>query len=175
MKYNMGYEKKKKEKREITKKVEKIETNNLENFLTQQKTNGLKKVLKDNEDLFVDVKERKKFSIYVRDLIAEKGMTQADVAYKAGFSKSYGTKILQGDTTINKKDAVLRVCIAAHFTLKETNRALKLCSLSPLYAKYKRDFVIMVAINEGKKTVEEVDKILEENDLEKLDPCTKIN
>ena len=33
----------------------------------------------------------------------------------------------------------------------------------------------MVAINEGKKTVEEVDKILEENDLEKLDPCTKMD
>ena len=171
----MAYVKKQKEKREITKKVEKADTNNLENFLIQQKTKGLKKILKDNEDLFVDAEERKKFSIYVRDLIAEKGMTQVDVAYKAGFSKSYGIKIIQGDTTINKKDAVLRVCIAAHFTLKETNRALKLCSLPPLYAKYKRDFVLMVAINEGKKTVEEVDEILEENDLEKLDPCTKMN
>ena len=105
----MAYIKKQKEKREITKKVEKTETNNLENFLTQQKTKGLKKILKDNEDLFVDAEERKKFSIYVRDLIAEKGMTQVDVAYNAGFSKSYGMKIMQGDTTINKKDAVLRV------------------------------------------------------------------
>ncbi|MBR4313543.1 MAG: hypothetical protein IKP66_01380, partial [Lachnospiraceae bacterium] len=95
----MAYVKKQKEKREITKKVEKTETNNLENFLTQQKTKGLKKILKDNEDLFVDAEERKKFSIYVRDLIAEKGMTQVDVAYKAGFSKSYGIKIIQGDTT----------------------------------------------------------------------------
>lgn len=171
----MVYVKKLKEKREITKKVEKIETNKLENFLTQKKTKGLKKVLKDNESYFVDAADRKKFSIYVRDLIAEKGMTQADVAYKAGFSKSYGMKIIQGDTSINKKDAVLRVCVAANFSLKETNRALKLCSLPPLYAKYKRDFVIMVAINEGKKTVEEVDKLLEENGLDKLDPCTKMN
>ena len=171
----MAYIKKQKEKRDVTKRVEKTETDILENFLLKQETKGLKSVLKDNEGYFVDAEDKKKFSIYVRDLIAEKGMTQVDVAYKAGFSKSYGIKILQGDTTINKKDAVLRVCIAAHFTLKETNRALKLCSLPPLYAKYKRDFVIMVAINEGKKTVEEVDKILEENDLEKLDPCTKMN
>ena len=171
----MVYVKKQKEKRDVTKRVEKIETDILENFLSKQKTKGLKSVLKNNEDYFVDVEDRKKFSIYVRDLIAEKGLTQVDVAYKAGFSKSYGSQILQGETQLNKRDAVLRVCIAANFTLKETNRALKLNRLQPLYAKYKRDFVLMVAINEGKKTVEEVDKILEENDLEKLDPCTKMD
>lgn len=167
----MVYVKKQKEKRDVTKRVEKIDTDTLENFLSKKKTKGLKNVLKDNEGYFVDAEDRKKFSIYVRDLIAEKGMTQADVAYKAGFSESYGRHVLQGDVKLNKRDAVLRVCIAANFTLKETNRALKLNRLQPLYAKYKRDFVLMVAINEGTKTVEEVDKILEENDLEKLEPC----
>ena len=127
--------------------------------------------MKENEGNFVDATDVKNFSIYVRDLIAEKGLTQVEVAYKAGFSKKYGEKVLQGDSHINKKDAILRICIAAGFTLKETNRALKLNRLQPLYAKYKRDFVLMVAINEGKKTVEEVDKILEENGLEKLDKC----
>ena len=167
----MVYVKKQKEKRDVTKRVEKIETDRLEDFLSKQKTKGLKKVLKDNEDYFIDVDDKKKFSIYVRDLIAEKGLTQVDVAYKAGFSKSYGNSIMQGDTHPNKKDTILRLGIAAGFTLKETNRALKLNGLQPLYAKYKRDFVLMVAINEGKKSVEEIDEILKENGLEKLDKC----
>lgn len=167
----MVYVKKQKEKRDLTKRVEKNETESLENFLLKKKTKGLKTILKENEGNFVDATDVKNFSIYVRDLIAEKGLTQVEVAYKAGFSKKYGEKILQGGTHLNKKDAILRICIAAGFTLKETNRALKLNRLQPLYAKYKRDFVLMVAINEGKKTVEEVDKILEENGLEKLDKC----
>lgn len=169
----MAYVKKQKEKRDVTKRVERVETDNLEDFLSKQKTKGIKSALKSKEDCFVDDSDRKRFSIYVRDLIAEKGMTQVDVAYRAGFSESYGRHILQGEEQLNKRDAVLRVCIAANFNLKETNRALKLIGLPILYAKYKRDFVLMAAINEGNKTVEEVDKILEENNLEKLDICIR--
>ena len=66
------------------------------------------------------------------------------------------------------RDLIIRFCIAGHFSLNETNRALKLYGMNPLYAKDKRDVCIIVAINNRKYNFIEIDDILMEQGLSKL-------
>ena len=44
---------------------------------------------------------------------------------------------------------VLRLCIAAGLTLRETTRALELSGNAPLYPRNRRDIILTVAINQS--------------------------
>lgn len=150
----------------VTKKIESIETKKLEGILLSNKNKNTKKVLSDNEGYIID--EEKKFSYYIKDLIKEKGLTIKDVVYNCGESESYGRKVISQEKTAKNRDVIIRICIAAKCTLDEMNRALKLYGMKSLYAKDKRDAVIMLEVNKGNKSVEDIDDALFENDLKKL-------
>ena len=66
------------------------------------------------------------------------------------------------------RDLIIRFCIAGRFTLYEINTALKLYGMAPLYAKDKRDACIIVAVNNKKYKMYEIDDILEEYGFLKL-------
>ena len=66
------------------------------------------------------------------------------------------------------RDLIIRLCIAGRFLVDEINRALKLYGMTPLYAKDKRDACIIVAINNRKYDLFEIDDLLEKQGLEKL-------
>ena len=66
------------------------------------------------------------------------------------------------------RDLIIRFCIAGHFLLDETNRALKLYGMAPLYARDKRDACLIVAINNRKYDLYELDSLLKEHGLPKL-------
>ena len=107
----------------------------------------------------------------MKDLIKQKGFTQRKVISLAGMSESYGRQVLSRKKGISKRDTIIRICIASNFSVVETNRALKLYNMPVLYVKNKRDALIMIAINEGDKLVESVNKLLVDNDLEPLKQC----
>jgi hypothetical protein len=46
------------------------------------------------------------------------------------------------------RDKVLRLCLAANLTLRETTRALELAGCAPLYPRRRRDIILTVAINQ---------------------------
>ena len=46
------------------------------------------------------------------------------------------------------RDKVLRLCLAAELTLRETTRALELSGNAVLYPRRRRDIIITVAINQ---------------------------
>lgn len=83
-------------------------------------------------------------------------------------TESYGSKILTMEKHTKNRDLIIRFCIAGHFLLGETNRALKLYGMSPLYAKDKRDACLIVAINNRKYDLFEIDNLLEEHGLPQL-------
>jgi hypothetical protein len=43
---------------------------------------------------------------------------------------------------------VLRLCLAAELSLRQTTRALELSGNAPLYTKNRRDIILTVAINQ---------------------------
>ena len=52
------------------------------------------------------------------------------------------------------RDKILRLCIGAGLTLRETTRALELSENAPLYPKSRRDIIITVAINQSTTVID---------------------
>lgn len=164
--------KKRIEKSAFSKKIESVNTEELENFLKTKRTKDVKNVLNEKKDVLINDIGKIERSYYVKDMIKQKGFTQKDVILLAGMNESYGRQVLSGKKGISKRDTIIRICIAANFSVVETNRALKLYNMPVLYVKNKRDAVIMIAINEGENYVENVNKLLIENGLDPLKKCS---
>lgn len=111
---------------------------------------------------------KKAFYYYMKDVLESKNILLKDVYSFAGVTESYGSKILTMEKHTKNRDLIIRFCIAGHFLLGETNRALKLYGMSPLYAKDKRDACLIVAINNRKYDLFEIDNLLEEYGLPQL-------
>ena len=58
---------------------------------------------------------------------------------------------------------ILRLCLGAKLTLEETQRALKIYGMSPLYSRLPRDAVIIVAIESGIYEISQLNQLLAEH------------
>ena len=108
------------------------------------------------------------FYTYVRELMAEKEITQHLVFMRADIPERYGYKLLSGERRTKQRDVILRICYSAELTLPETQRALKKYGMSELYAKIPRDALIMIAFNERPGDKETVNEVLIKNNMEPL-------
>ena len=87
------------------------------------------------------------FTSYYRSLTEAKGLTDSELITKSGIEKSYYYQIMKG-TRSPGRDKVLRLCLAAELSLRETTRALELSGNAPLYPKRRRDIILSVAVNQ---------------------------
>ena len=108
------------------------------------------------------------FSIYIKDLLCEKGLTQQSVFLNADIPERYGYKLLSGEKRTKQRDVILRICYAAELSLSETQRALKKYSLPELYAKIPRDALLMIIFNERPGSIIDVNALLKEKGMEPL-------
>ena len=148
-------------------------TDELDELLETMKPEQLGDYYKDNKKYMAD--DKKTFSYYMKDVLANKNLmcTNRKICLKdiysiASVSESYGEKILNMEKHTKNRDLILRFCIAGHFLLDEVNRALKLYGMNPLYAKDKRDACFIVAINNRKYELFEIDDMLERQGLKKI-------
>lgn len=107
----------------------------------------------------------KMFVEYFKTLFKEKGVTQQKVFLKADIPERYGYKLLSGEKRTKQRDVILRICYAAEFTLKETQRALKKYGLPELYAKVPRDALLMIVFNERPGSIIDVNSLLKKNGM----------
>ena len=112
--------------------------------------------------------ESNSFSVYVKNLLAEKGITQQAVFLRADIPERYGYKLLSGEKHTRQRDVILRICYAANFTVAETQHALELCRMNRLYARDPRDALIMTCFNNRPGTVIDVNELLRKNRMEVL-------
>lgn len=108
------------------------------------------------------------FSIYIKDLLCEKGLTQQSVFLNADIPERYGYKLLSGEKRTKQRDVILRICYAAELSLAETQRALKKYGLPELYAKIPRDALLMIIFNERPGSIIDVNALLKEKGMEPL-------
>lgn len=141
-------------------------TNELDTILSQMKADELDEYYKDNSKELLDSK--KAFYYYMKDVIELKNIFLKDIYSYAGVTESWGSKIITMEKHTKNRDLIIRLCIAGHFTLDEINRALKLYGMSPLYSRNKRDVCLIVAINNRKYNLLEIDDILEGQGFLKL-------
>lgn len=141
-------------------------TNELDELLKSMSPDELNNYYKDNGQYMAD--EKKGFSYYFKDVLATKHIRLKDVYQMADVSESYGSQILAMEKHTKSRDLIIRLCVAGHFQIQEINRALKLYGMSPLYSKDRRDACIIVAINNRKFDVYEINEMLAKQDLEPL-------
>ena len=93
------------------------------------------------------------FLPYYRSLSQVKQFTDSELIEKSGIEKSYYYQIMKG-TKSPGRDKVLRLCIAAGLSMRETTRALELAGLAALYSKNRRDIIITVGINQHANVID---------------------
>jgi len=144
-------------------------TNELQAILSKTKPDGLKNYLEENRDsMYLNDKP---FAEFMRGQFKTKKLTQQQVFDKAGIPERYGYKLISGEKKTVQRDIILRICIVAGFSLKDTQTALTLYSMPILYSKIPRDSVIIIAINQRFKNVERVDELMEEYGFPLLTTC----
>lgn len=83
---------------------------------------------------------------YLQALLDRKGLKRADVVRLAGLNPTFGYQIFVG-TRHASRNKLLQLAFAMGLTVKESERLLKLAGHSPLYAKDRRDAVILFCLN----------------------------
>ena len=144
-------------------------TDRLNEVLKSARPDDISKYLDEHSESILP--ESGAFSEYVRSLIRGNGLTQQEVFLGADISEKYGYKLISGEKHTIQRDYIIRICIAGCFSLEESQKALKLYGMSPLYARFPRDSVIMVAINNRIHDVNAVNDLLRKNGLDELHQC----
>lgn len=98
-------------------------TKELNEVLGKTHLSDFEKYCAENKESVSDNSEA--FSIYVKNLLQEKKLTQQYVFLQADIPERYGYKLLSGEKRTRQRDVILRICYAAKFSLAETQRALK--------------------------------------------------
>ena len=146
--------------------MEQKPTDELNALLENMKPGEIAGYLKDNSRYMAD--EKKAFYYYMKDVLAEKRIKLKDVYSFAGFSESYGSKIISQEKHTKNRDLIIRLSVAGHFNLMEINRALKLYGMNELYPKNPRDACIIVAINNRIFNLAKIDDSLADQGLDPL-------
>ena len=106
--------------------------------------------------------------IHFRCILRNCFIRQQRVFLDGDIPERYGYKLLSGEKRTRQRDVILRICYATGLTLEETQRALKKYGMPELYAKVKRDAMLMIIFNEHPGSVYDVNSILEKNGMEPL-------
>ena len=100
------------------------------------------------------------FADYMRAKFREKDVLQQNVFLAADVSENYGYKLIAEEKHTVDRDVILRICLAARFNLVETQEALILYGMAPLYEKLPRDVVLMTAFCHELYDPEKIDALL---------------
>ena len=136
-------------------------TNTLTNILKKTKPEHLDTYFKNNAEEVLE--QENPFAAYMRSTVREKGLRFQEVFLRADVSEGYGYKLISGEKHTRQRDTILKLCLGAGFTLDETQRALKIYGMSPLYARFPRDAVLISAISSGTREPAEINRLLEQN------------
>ena len=111
------------------------------------------------------------FAAYMRTLLRAKGVKQSEMFIRADVPEHYGYRLVSEERHTSRRDVILRLCIGGGLTLEETQKALKLYGMSPLYPRIPRDAVLMAAVNNGSCDVNDADALLQKHGLPLLEKC----
>lgn len=149
-------DKENKEVKEVKETKEKS-TNELINEIKQ--THEIEKFIQDNSSEFVN----DPLHVILNDVLKENNLKKSDVVARSGLNRIYGYQIFSGKR-LPSRDKLIALCYGFQFDLDKTNTMLKNAGFAELYAKNKRDSIIIFAINSG-KSVFATDELLFENGM----------
>ena len=109
----------------------------------------------------------KNFSSYIKAILDSKGMSVADMQKLSGIERTYIYQIMNGRKHPGR-DKIVAIAIACRMTLPECQRALEIAKEGILYAKSKRDSLMIYAVNK-KMSISELQALLEKYGQQPLD------
>lgn len=109
----------------------------------------------------------KNFSSYIKAILDSKGMSVADMQKLSGIERTYVYQIMNGRKHPGR-DKIVAIAIACRMTLPECQRALEIAKEGILYAKSKRDSLMIYAVNK-KMCISELQALLEKYGQQPLD------
>ena len=146
--------------------MEKKSTEEMEHILRQTTATKIDEYLAQNADSLLT--EPKPFSAFMHEMIRKYGKTQQEVFLQADLPERFGYKLLSEEKHTKQRDYILRICYAAGMNLEETQRALTLYGMAPLYARISRDAVLMIAFNQHKGNILDINALLSAHKLPTL-------
>ena len=108
------------------------------------------------------------FSEYLMMLLEQNELKRADVVRDSGLEKAYVYQIFDGEKKPSR-DKLIALAFGLHLNVEETQRMLKLGGCSELYARTKRDALILFCILR-KKSIYDTDVALYKRGLDTLLP-----
>ena len=141
-------------------------TDALEEILLSSGAMPVDDILAPYEDKMI--KEERPFTSYVRRILKEKGISQKDLFIAADMNERTGRRIISGEKHTSNRDVILRICIAGGMNSDETQHALMLYGMSPLYVRIPRDALILHAIAHDQRDLWELEEELKRNQMEGL-------
>ena len=133
------------------------DTNDLQKELTSAP--DLSRFLSENEEHFIN----ENFADLLQALFQKSGLSKAALAKRAGTSKVYLYQIFSGDRTPSR-DRTICLCFGLSATLEETQELLKHSGLAQLYAKDRRDAIIIYGLSHAMSLDDINDKLFSENE-----------
>ena len=141
-------------------------TEELDDILFRTKPDQIGDYIAGNRTFLADA--QKSFYYYYKNVLDDKHIMLKDIYTQVGVSESYGSKLISMEKHTTDRNLIICFCVAGHFSLEETNRALKLYGYNELYSRRPADACIIVAINNHIYDINRINEILEERGLEKL-------
>jgi len=119
-------------------------TKNTETLINEiRNTSNIDVFLSENELHFSDIS----FSEYLHKLLAQKGLNIADVQ-RRGDMTSYIYEIFSGRKTPSR-NAALQLCFGFELKIEEAQYLLRLAKTGAMYARDRRDSVLLFGLKEG--------------------------
>ena len=123
-------------------------------------TKNLDKYFEENAEEFTELKPYE----LLNEIIKNKNINKTELIKKTCIERNYAYQILSGTKTPSR-DKLLMFCFGLEMSIDEIQHFLLKCSAPQLYAKNKRDNVILFAL-ENKLTITEMNGMLFELGLD---------
>ncbi len=125
----------------------------------QDNTCDLGTFLENNEDAFVETDIK---SLWEK-LIAKSGFSKSDIINKSEISYAFFYDIIN-DRKTPSRDKVLRLILAMQLSFEDCQMLLKSLQKAPLYARDRRDSIILFALEHRLSVNETLELLLEKNE-----------
>lgn len=125
-----------------------------------KKTSNIKDSLSSNSDELICDNPYK----YLEETIEQKGLKKSDVIRKSEIERHYAYQIFSGVRKASR-DKIIMLCFGMGLNEEETQRMLKTFSMPTLYARNRRDSVVIFAI-ENHLSVVDLNELLFEMNLD---------
>lgn len=119
-----------------------------------EETNDLLKRLQNSKDLealsdYIDNMESNypySLSEHIKNLLKEKAINTSELIKRSRIERTYCYQILNGRKRPGR-DKILAIALALNLNVEETQKVLRIAKEGDLYAKDKRDCILIFALN----------------------------